>query len=330
MSEKDPSRPEIDSDILQAFIALFFPRQDLHAQQRDNGRYRLYPEPVTPELVEAHLWGEVTLGTYALTQDSQAFWIAIDADGEEDWSSILKGVKNLPFRVYLEQSRRGGHAWLFFEQPVTGSEARRFARSVLRRFQLKIKDIEVFPKQGRLADGPGSLIRLPLGYHRKVKVPGKPGKRFVFQTVEGKLLAPTIREQLALLAYAERVPHTGLQAFLSEAPERSAKPVVPTTAFVLKPVDSRLSLSERIKQAISVKDFVSRYVELDGQNSGFCPFHDDEHTSFGVNETRNYWSCFAGCGGGTVIDFWMKWREVRGQDASFTATLKDLAEILGL
>lgn len=331
MSERDGASPTINPEILQAFIALFFPRQDIHAKQIDNGRYRSYPEPVTPELVEAHLLGEVTLGTYALTQDSQAFWMVVDADREEDWYRILSGVKDLPFRIYLEQSRRGGHAWIFFEQPVTGLETRQFARGVLRRFHLKIKDIEVFPKQDQLADGPGSLIRLPLGYHRKVKVPGKPGQRFTFQTVEGKPLAATIREQLALLAYAERVPHSLFQTFLSEVPKRTTKPVTPTAAFVLRPVDLHLPLSERIKQAISVKDFVNRYIELDGQGIGCCPFHDDEHTSFGVNDARNYWSCFAGCGGGTVIDFWMLWREqVLHQDGSFAATIKDLAEVLGL
>jgi len=31
--------------------------------------------------------------------------------------------------------------------------------------------------------------------------------------------------------------------------------------------------------------------------------------SFGVSDTGNYWHCFAGCGGGTVIDLWIKWRE---------------------
>ena len=29
----------------------------------------------------------------------------------------------------------------------------------------------------------------------------------------------------------------------------------------------------------------------------------DLHPSFGVNTEGNYWHCFAGCGGGSVIDF---------------------------
>ncbi|MCA9911663.1 MAG: hypothetical protein KC519_23570 [Anaerolineae bacterium] len=86
--------------------------------------------------------------------------------------------------------------------------------------------------------------------------------------------------------------------------------------------------SERIKNRISVHDFVSQYVELDRNGKGLCPFHDDHVYSFGVNVQGNYWHCFAGCGGGSVIDFWMRWRKLNGQDDSFTATITDLAKML--
>ena len=75
-------------------------------------------------------------------------------------------------------------------------------------------------------------------------------------------------------------------------------------------------------------DFVSQFVQLKEGGCGAvgnCPFHDDDHPSFGVNWIDNYWHCFAGCGGGTVIDFYMKWKDVD----FFTAT-KELAETLGL
>jgi hypothetical protein len=192
-------------------------------------------------------------------------------------------------------------------------------------------DTELFPKQDQLADGPGSLIRLPLGFHRKVKVSGKPGQRFGFQTLEGRPLAATVREQLALLAAAQRVPHSFFRLLVAEASEPQRSTPQPTSPFTLRPIDHSAPLSERIKQAISVFDFVSRYVELDGQGIGFCPFHEDTHKSFGVDINRNYWNCFAGCGKGTVIDFWMLWREwVLLEDGSFTATIKDLADLLGL
>jgi DNA primase len=71
-------------------------------------------------------------------------------------------------------------------------------------------------------------------------------------------------------------------------------------------------VSEKIKASVTVLEFVSQYVDLKPTESGavgLCPFHDDHRPSFGVNDEGNYWHCFAGCGGGSVIDFWMKWRE---------------------
>ena len=336
MNEREPGRSTIDPAVLLAFMTLFFPRQDIHAKQRPNGRYWSYKEPVTPDLVKAHLAGEVTLGTYALSQESQAFWAVIDADREEDWRQLLVQVAELAMPVYLEQSRRGGHAWVFFEQPVQGCDALAFGKALVKRLGIENPAIEVFPKQARLVDdGPGQLIRLPFGFHRKVKIPGQPGKRFHFQTPNGEPLAPTIRDQLALLAYAERIPHSIFEDLRQEVPAEEVMPLPsPTHAFKLREVDPQLPLSERIKQAVSVKDFVSRYVELDGQGTGFCPFHDDQNPSFGVNEARNYWACFARCcepSGGSVIDFWSHYRErVQGKDGSFTATVADLAQLLDL
>ena len=54
-----------------------------------------------------------------------------------------------------------------------------------------------------------------------------------------------------------------------------------------------------------VLEFGGRYVDLKPTKNGAigrCPFHDDHRPSFGVNAEGNYWHCFAGCGGGSVID----------------------------
>jgi DNA primase len=34
-----------------------------------------------------------------------------------------------------------------------------------------------------------------------------------------------------------------------------------------------------------------------------------------VHEKGNYWHCFAGCGGGSIIDFWMKWKKIEFGEA---------------
>jgi DNA primase len=82
-------------------------------------------------------------------------------------------------------------------------------------------------------------------------------------------------------------------------------------------------VSERIKAAVSVRQFVSQYVELSEDGKGLCPFHDDQVSSFSVDDERNYWHCFA-CGtGGSIIDFWMQWRQ-----CNFKAVISELAAML--
>jgi DNA primase len=68
---------------------------------------------------------------------------------------------------------------------------------------------------------------------------------------------------------------------------------------------------------------VEQYVELSASGVGLCPFHDDQHHSFSVNEREGYWHCFAGCGGGSVLDFYM-----RLQDVDFATAVRELADIL--
>lgn len=73
-------------------------------------------------------------------------------------------------------------------------------------------------------------------------------------------------------------------------------------------------------------EFVSQYVNLKQTGSGAigrCPFHDDRNPSLSVNDRGNYWNCFAGCGGGSVIDYWMRWR-----DCDFKTALVELAGML--
>ena len=76
-------------------------------------------------------------------------------------------------------------------------------------------------------------------------------------------------------------------------------------------------------ESIQVINFVSQYVELSPTGRGLCPFHNDQHASFSVNIEQNYWHCFAGCGGGSIIDFWMKWR-----DCDFPDAIKELAQMI--
>jgi hypothetical protein len=45
-----------------------------------------------------------------------------------------------------------------------------------------------------------------------------------------------------------------------------------------------------------------------GWSLGLCPFHPDVHPSFvaNVQEKNGGWKCFAGCGSGDLINFYMR------------------------
>ena len=318
--KEKPLSLEFTLQLAEVYAKSFIHRRNYYPLQLDKGNYVTIKQPLKPEMLMAHIKGTITLGAYALDENSTARWLCFDADDENEWQQLhylasTLDQQNIP--TYLENSRRGGHLWLF-TPPLSGKTIRQFGKQLLKEHDLTIS-IELYPKQNKLSTGVGSLVRLPLGIHRKT------GKRYHFITLHGEPLAPTIREQLAMLSQPERVPDQFIQQTLANI-SVTPPPEPATFADVVDRGGERLS--ERIKGSISVLDFIGRYVPLDERGRGFCPFHDDEHQSFGVHDGRNFWNCYAGCGGGSVIDFWMKWREIHGQDASFTATVTELAQLL--
>lgn len=327
--ERQPSQ-ELDSAQLLAFILTFIPRTDFYPRQADNGNYYVIRKPLTERVVAAHLRGHITIGAYALSPDNKAKWLVFDADEPEHWHKLLTMADNLEQQdilLYRELSRRGGHLWLF-TPPTPGAIIRRFAKQLLREYKIpeKRKDvpgIEIYPKQDTLVTGPGSLVRLPLGIHQVT------GKRYSFVTADGHALAPTIRAQLKLLTNPTRVPDPFIEHTLARVPKEPERILSPPPRRKKYRKDrSDQPVSEKIKQAIPVAEFISAYVELDARGKGYCPFHDDQKKSFQVNGEHNFWSCYAGCGGGSIIDFWMRWREKDGEDSSFKATVTDLAGML--
>jgi hypothetical protein len=295
---KEQISPNSEVETLSAGLGrVFIQRWDLYAQQLDDGRYICVHKPLTPRHLTAHLLGKITLGTYVLDQQSRARFIAFDADNDGQFAGLKSLSADLVFEglpSYLEHSRRGGHLWLFFDQPIEGRRARMFGNSLLDKHSLYA--VELFPKQDRLGSGPGSLIRLPFGVHRRT------GRRYGFLDQSGQPLALSIREQVAILSMPKSVSASAIMFDRLDPPPSSAERM-PAHSESRSP-----SASQRIKDSISVFDFVSRFVELSSNGRGICPFHDDHRASFSVNLAENYWHCFAGCGGGSVIDFWIKWR----------------------
>lgn len=56
--------------------------------------------------------------------------------------------------------------------------------------------------------------------------------------------------------------------------------------------------------------------------NGKCPLHEDQtHPNFYIYPETNSWYCFAGCGGGDSISFFMKLHEV-----DFITALEELSK----
>jgi len=130
-------------------------------------------------------------------------------------------------------------------------------------------------------------------------------------------LAPRLRDQIPLFFKPQVVPEAFFNCYLTEA---SAQVEQPEFQDIKAQGET---LSQTIKDSITVYEFISQYIELSPTGRGHCPFHDDQRKSFAVNIEENYWYCFAGCGSGSVIDFWMMW-----QSYDFTTTIRELAKML--
>lgn len=317
---------ELSPELVRSYFQTFFSRTDLYAIQRYDGSYQCIKRPLTAHLVRKHLVGDITLGAYALDSHNSARWLCLDTDTVEAWEAALQvadALASVGIPTYRELSRRGGHLWFFFS-PLPGATVRLFGKGIIGAYELQ--KVELYPKQDQLKTGPGSLVKAPFGIHRKSQM------RYPFIDAERRFLAPTVEEQVSRLCPPQRVPQAFIERLARRGQELEAEHRQPTPHASDFPQSKHRSpdqfVSERLKASISVYEFVSRYVALTPQGRGFCPFHDDRQMSFGVQTHENFWHCFAGCGGGSIIDFWMKWREHHGEDGSFRETIKDLAQCL--
>ena len=130
--------------------------------------------PLDRKAVYSHLTGQQTIGTYAINEDNTCCFVAADFDGEgwgEDITAYRRSAEELGFEIAVERSRsgNGGHAWLFFAQPVQAVVARRLgtlvmARAASRNARLNLSTYDrFFPNQDTLPKGGfGNLIALPL------------------------------------------------------------------------------------------------------------------------------------------------------------------------
>jgi hypothetical protein len=157
-------------DIVQAMEELFINRSSGYAIQLDGlNEYKVIKEPVSKDVIAAHLAGKITIGAFQINpEDNKVKWICFDFDGElneelQKAKKLYGKLKEQGYSPLLEFSgRRGYHVWLFVE-PVDASIAKKFATDVT----IDCKPHEIFPKQDKIEkDGFGGQVKLPLGVHR--------------------------------------------------------------------------------------------------------------------------------------------------------------------
>ncbi|KPL24871.1 MAG: hypothetical protein AMJ75_02630 [Phycisphaerae bacterium SM1_79] len=151
---------------IKIFKSLFMGLRNVYGTyETKTGRVRQVKEPVTDEVILAHLTGKQSYGVYLLVGDRTGA-IAVDFDQNELCLpiSFVAGARRYDMSAYIERSKsKGYHVWVFFENGgVLAAKARLVAQKVLA--DMGRPATEVFPKQDALADGVsyGNFIHAPL------------------------------------------------------------------------------------------------------------------------------------------------------------------------
>jgi DNA-binding transcriptional ArsR family regulator len=177
--------------IVDKIWSLFINRADVYAVQQPDGTYRRVSGELTREHIRRHLRGQITLGLYAASQESLSRWVCFDFDNDDGPAESQKLLDYLLSRdayrdaVMLEDTGgrdgKGRHLWIFFT-PTPAKYLKWLAQQLLKKAGVTC-EVEIFPKTVEITpDSPyGSLVRLPLGIHRKT---GNWSKMLYPQSVE--------------------------------------------------------------------------------------------------------------------------------------------------
>ncbi len=219
---------------LVTFLELFSGREGVYARQWINPKgesgYTPVYEPLTYQVARNHILGNYTVGVYQLRVDNTVKFIAIDIDiakfylnqaitSKRLWERAMEDAKRsaLAFSwvasesgipMYVEESGfKGYHCWIFLSRPIPARIARKAVLLIISQAMplSRIVQIEGFPRQAFLTGkGLGSLIKLPLGIHRKT------GIRSRFLDAQGN----PVQDQMEFVESMKRVPLSLLQSLI--------------------------------------------------------------------------------------------------------------------
>ena len=284
-------------------------RRDDYALQRASGLYARAGQPLTRDLLRAHLQGRLTLGTYVIDEQGCCRFAVYDADSQDGLLLLLALQQRLAtagMASCLEASRRGAHLWVFLARPTPAGVVRGWLHPYTP------AGVEFYPKQETASpERPGSLIRVPLGIHRRC------GRRYPFVEVRDGALAPVARTVGETLSWLATVPRLWLPGSLP-----ASGYLVPAAIPAQKKFSSLAASMTRPAPTETIRDWclsqdpltvIGGYVELDARGMGCCPFgwHHaagrDRHPSLWVHPLRRgelaCWWCHTWQRGGSLFDF---------------------------
>jgi hypothetical protein len=293
-----PAPPSVAADYFPLFVNRRAYTLQSTRPHRVSGRHYYYrPKDrktgqglgLTSETIRRHLEGEITIGLFAINLANQCCkWLAIDADYQDaltDLARIRSQLMHDGVDSALENSRRGGHLWIFAAEPLPARHLRIYVCDLAIRLGIPIKHgkqregIEIFPKQNFLKTGRyGNAIRGPLGIHRGA------GRRFWFVGVE-----ETIEAQMHYLNSIPKVTGDQLVRLIAG---KSMPPQLATPKRKWHPDEPEFGILDHIDTPLHI---------VGHNNVTQCPScaedgHDrsGDNLSICIEDPRKY-ICWAGC-----------------------------------
>lgn len=272
----------------------------------ENGRFWYYrpldkqkrPLALTDETLRRHLEGEITISFYAINPLTQCCkWICIDADYENAVNDLLKLQEQLlseGVHSAFEQSRRGGHLWIFAEKPLLARHCRTYVMHLAGKLRVPIKGtkgqdsrfikegIEIFPKQDEVtAESFGNAMRGPLGVHRASQT------RYWFYTIPCQM-----DDQLLYLRDLPKLREEQLLQFVAAIPPKPPEP---------RQELSGRSLGHGRREHFQILDHIPSKVKRGRNYYAQCPScaadgRDKGADNLSISVTRpQFYQCWAGC-----------------------------------
>jgi TOTE conflict system, Archaeo-Eukaryotic Primase domain len=294
--------PEVVRDYMRLFVnRRAYTLQSTRPHPESGRHYYFRPKAkgtgkdlsLTVATIRRHLEGEITIGLYAINPVTQrSKWVAIDADYPTAMEDLLKlqySLQQDKVEAALEMSKRGGHLWIFMEQPALARGCRIYIYNLALKLGMQIKGIglaegiEIFPKHDELREGEfGNAIRGPLGIHRGAN------RRYWFYGADYDLV-----KQMEYLNHLRKVSEEQLRSFIAGKtmpPKFERKQCAPEQSFVRTSAHEFRILDHVGKVRKVGRNYVTRCpscAEAGQDRSG-------DNLAISIEDPRKY-ICWAGC-----------------------------------